>query len=123
MCRRGLPVVVLAVVAGLVSAPGAASQAGTNPLEGVPLFVDHESPSWHQWEAYRRSGQRRKAALTWKIAREPKALWVGRYTPNPLVPEIRRHIRLSRRTGSLPIFTVLRAISDECNASYTAGGR
>jgi endoglucanase len=123
MPGRRLTLALLAVSAALLaSASGASAQGGANPLEGVPLFVDRESPSWHQWEAYRRTGQRREAALAWRIAREPKALWVGRYTPNPLQPEVRRHIRQARRAGALPIFTVLRAVSDECGPSYTAGG-
>jgi endoglucanase len=119
--RRLSLVLALIVSAVLASAEHAAAQSGANPLEGVGLFVDHESPSWHQWEAYRRSGQERKAALIWKIAREPKALWVGRYTPNPLHAEVRRHTRQARRANAVPIFTVLRAIADGCGPSYTGG--
>ena len=74
-----------------MSTPPATAQGG-NPLAGVPLFVDHDSPSWHQWRAYRRSGQRHKAALVWKIAREPKALWLGRFTRPNFRHKVRRLI-------------------------------
>ena len=73
---------VLLLATAPVFAP--AARAGEpNPLDGVRLFVDHESPSWLQWEAYRRAGQADKADLIWRIAREPKSLWLGRFTrPN-----------------------------------------
>src|SRR5829696_2029043 len=112
---------LLATTALLAGAAPAAAQASGNPLAGARLFVDHASPSWQQWLAYRRSGDQRKARLIWKIAREPKALWVGRYTPNPLHEEVRRHTRLARRQGAVPIFTVLRAVSMGCGPSYTGG--
>ena len=66
---------------GGVTSPAQAPDS--NPLEGVRLFVDRDSPSWEQWLAYERSGQTTKANLVWKIAREPRALWLGRFTrPN-----------------------------------------
>jgi endoglucanase len=122
MPQRRLALALLLMSAGLpaFAAPGPA-QAQGNPLAGVRLFVDPTSPSWLQWEAYRRSGEDRKAALVWKIAREPKALWVGRYTPTPLHASLRKQIRMARRAGSVPTFTVLRAIADGCSPGYTGG--
>ena len=55
----------------------AAAAQSTNPLEGMRFYVDQESPAWLQWQAYQRSGQTGKANLIWKIAREPRALWLG----------------------------------------------
>jgi endoglucanase len=123
MCRGPLSVaaVVLLSALPLASAAAAPAPAQANPLEGSRLFVDRTSPSWNQWEAYRRSGQRRKARLIWKIAREPKALWVGRYTPNPLHASLRKQIRMARRAGAVPSFTVLRAIANGCSPGYTGG--
>jgi hypothetical protein len=37
------------------------AQAG-NPLAGLDLFVDRQSPSYLSWQRFRRGGARRKAA-------------------------------------------------------------
>lgn len=104
-----------------VSSPPARAQ-GANPLAGVRLFVDHDSPSWHQWRAYRRAGKRHQAALVWKIAREPKALWLGRFTRPHFNHKVRRLIQAARHQGSVPVFTVMRAESRGCGPGYTGGG-
>src|SRR5215208_3745328 len=101
------PLVLVVVAVLILGAPtSAGAQAPGNPLAGVRLFVDHDSPSWHQWRAYRRSGQRRKAALVWKIAREPKALWLGTWTRPHFRTKVRRLIVAAQ--ASAPIFTVMR---------------
>ena len=44
---------VLLVAGALVPAAGAsapARPADTNPLAGLTFYVDHESPSWLEWE-------------------------------------------------------------------------
>jgi hypothetical protein len=33
---------------------------GPNPLLGVNFYVDHDSPSWHQWQAYTAAGDQAK---------------------------------------------------------------
>jgi len=113
---------LLACAAALaVSTPPATAQGG-NPLAGARLFVDHDSPSWHQWRAYRRAGLRHRAALVWKIAREPKARWLGRFTRPHFRHKVRRLIHAARRQGSVPVFTVMRAESRGCGPGYTGGG-
>ena len=102
------------------SAPRA--QAGSNPLEGLRFYVDRESPSWQQWQAYRRAGQARKAALIETIASEPKALWLGRFTQPNFFVKVRRLIDPAQAEGSVPIFTVLRAQATGCSPGYTGGG-
>jgi endoglucanase len=106
--------------AGTAGAP--AQSSDSNPLAGVRLFVDRDSPSWHQWQAYQRSGQRHKADLIWKIAREPKAMWLGRFTRPNFQVKVRRLIDAAAAEGAVPLFTVLRAQSTGCNPSYTGGG-
>ena len=103
---------------------GSAPQAQTsaNPLRGLTFYVDRESPSWLQWQAYRRAGQARKAALIEKIAREPKALWLGRFTRPNFYVKVRRLIDPAQAEGSVPIFTVLRAQATGCSPGYTGGG-
>ena len=102
-------------------ARGVAAQS-PNPLEGLSFYVDRESPSWLQWEAYRRTGQTRKADLIWKIAREPRALWLGSFTRPNFAVKVRRLIDSARQQGTVPIFTVLRAEATQCSPSYTGGG-
>ncbi len=102
------------------SAPQARTSA--NPLRGLTFYVDRESPSWLQWQAYRRAGQARKAALIEKIAREPRALWLGRFTRPNFFVKVRRLIDPAQAEGSVPIFTVLRAQATGCSPGYTGGG-
>ena len=123
MPKRCLALAALLACAAAVSVstPPASAQSG-NPLAGVRLFVDHHSPSWHQWRVYRHRGQRHKAALVWKIAREPRALWLGRFTRPHFRHKVRRLIVAAQQQGSVPVFTVMRAESRGCGPSYTGGG-
>src|SRR5215213_4264710 len=102
--------------------PVARAQSAANPLAGLRFYVEHGSPSWQQWQAYRRAGKTRKADLIWKIAREPKALWLGRFTRPNFHVKVRRLIDAAITDGSVPIFTVLRAQSVGCGPNYMGGG-
>ena len=108
------------LVGGSASAPGQSSES--NPLAGLKLFVDKDSPSWEQWQAYERSGQRDKADLIWKIAREPRALWLGRFTRPNFHVKVRRRIDAAVAEGAVPVFTVLRAQATGCGRHYDGGG-
>jgi endoglucanase len=116
--------IALAFAAAAVAAQDrpAAAQADPNPLEGISLFVDQESPSWQQWRRYRRSGQTGKADLIWKIAREPRGLWLGRFTRPNFAVKVRRLIDAAKDQGAVPLFTVLRAQSTSCAPGYDGGG-
>ena len=87
-------------------APAPAQSPDSNPLAGMRFFVDRDSPSWNQWQAYRRRGETRKADLVWRIAREPKALWLGRWTRPNFHVKVRRLIDAAAAEGAVPIFTV-----------------
>jgi endoglucanase len=117
-------VLLLALIAFLLAAatatPAQASQA--NPLAGIKLFVDRDSPSWLQWESYERSGQTEQANLIWKIAREPRAVWLGRFTRPNFHVKVRRLIDAAVADGAVPVFTVLRAQSTGCGPHYDGGG-
>jgi endoglucanase len=99
-----------------------AGSAGGNPLAGLGLFVDRDSPSWLEWEHLRRSGEQHKADLVWKIAREPKAIWVGRFTSPNFHKKVRGIFEAAHVQGQVPILTVLRAQSTGCNGHYDGGG-
>ncbi len=90
---RAYIVLLLLALGGVAVAGGSSAPAQTidsNPLAGVRFYVDRDSPSWNQWQAYERSGQHDKADLIWKIAREPKALWLGRFTRPNFHVKVRR---------------------------------
>jgi endoglucanase len=118
--------ITVGLVLLLVSAsPGlarAAAPEDANPLEGVTLYNDRESAAWLQWEAYRRTGQTNKADLIWRIAREPRAVWVGAFTRPNFTFKIRRIIDGAKAQGAVPILTVLRAEATSCGPGYTGGG-
>jgi endoglucanase len=84
--------------------------------------VDHESPSWQQWQALTNSGDTRKADLIWRIAREPKSLWLGKFTRPNFAVKVGRLLDAARAQSAVPIFTVLRAESTGCAPDYQGGG-
>jgi endoglucanase len=110
-----------AVVLGSgVSAP--AQTGDQNPLEGLRFYVDQDSSSMEQYHALQRSGQQSKADLVWRIAREPKAVWVGRFTSPNFQVKVRRIFENAHAQGAVPILTVLRAQSTRCAPTYDGGG-
>jgi endoglucanase len=118
-------VAVLLVLGALVPATGGSAPtrpADDNPLAGLTFYVDHESPSWLEWQHLTRSGQGAKADLIWKIAREPKAVWVGRFTRPNFHVKVRRIFDSAQAQGAVPIMTVLRAQSTGCSPTYDGGG-
>src|SRR6202008_139785 len=85
--------------------PRGVDPAGPNPLVGVPWYVDQESPSMVQYRAYKRSGDEAKANLIWKIAREPKNVWVGVFTRPNFHVKVRRIIDSAKDQGAMPLIT------------------
>ena len=121
MAPRLVLALALALAAVAAGARGAEAQQ-RNPLEGIEFFVDRESPAWQQWRAYRRRGQTRQANLVWRIAREPRNLWVGRFTRPRFQFKVRRILERAKAEGAVPLLTVLRAQSTGCSPSYQGGG-
>jgi endoglucanase len=117
-------VAIIAGSAALLAMAGSApaESPDANPLQGVKLFVDRETPAWQQWRAYEHSGQHEKAQLIWKIAREPRALWLGGFTRPNFHTKVRRRIEAAVAEGAVPVFTVMRAEATKCGPHYTAGG-
>ena len=109
----------LVLLGGGASAP---AQSDQNPLAGLRFYVDQDSPSMEQWRALERSGQHSKADLVWRIAREPKAVWVGRFTSPNFHVKVRRIFDNAHAQGAIPILTVLRAQSTGCSPTYNGGG-
>jgi endoglucanase len=118
---------LLLLIAAVFPASAAADARGVspaepNPLAGLTFYNDPESPSMQQWRAFTRAGEAQKADLIWKIAREPKALWLGRFTSPNFAVKVRRLIDPAKSLGQVPIFTVLRAQATGCSSTYQGGG-
>ena len=105
--------------------PAAQAQVvdGPNPLAGVKLYSDPQSPAMKSWRYLQRKGRTKQADLIWKIAGQPRAVWVGRFTRPRFHFKVRRIIDSAKAQGSVPVMAVLRAESTSCGPTYTAGGR
>jgi endoglucanase len=124
-----IPLALAAVAVLLAGGPAAGTQrdaAGAqnsgNPLEGVEWFVDRESPAWLAWQHLNRTGKKAQADLVWKIAREPRNMWLGGFTRPNFDVKVRSLIERAEAENTVPLFTVLRAESTQCNPSYDGGG-
>jgi hypothetical protein len=101
---------LLTAAIGIGTASMAPAQSpDQNPLAGLRFYVDHDSPSWNQWRAYERAGRDSRANMVGRIAREPKAVWVGRFTKPNFHVKVRRIFENAHAQGAVPIMTVLRA--------------
>ncbi|CAN5594240.1 glycoside hydrolase family 6 protein [soil metagenome] len=98
------------------------SPAAPNPLAGERLFVDPFEPSQRHWRSFRNRGKRGSAAAMWKVAREPKFRWFGRFTHN-VSKTVRAYTGRARRQGSVALMSVMRHQGKACHSRYLAGGR
>jgi endoglucanase len=117
---------VAAVVVAVLASPGAPAAHGRdargNPLAGVELYVDRDAPAWHSWRHLQRAGKPRRARLVSRIAREPGARWVGKFTKPSLARKLGPHLEDAARAGAVPLLTVLRAEAIRCSPTYLGGG-
>ena len=95
-----------------------------NPLAGGRFFVDPEEPAYRSWKFLRARGRSGKAALLWRIAREPRFRWFGAFTRPNMARRIRQYLARARclQPGSVPLMTVMRHQGAECHRRYLAGG-
>ena len=120
---------LFAVAAVALLVPSAAAQSpdprgvdpnAANPLEGQRWWVNQGlHPAWRQYRSYRRRGKKRRAALMWKIAGEPKFHWFGRFSR---MEWLRDHIADAERDGAVPLIAVLRHQGRACRSDYDGGG-
>jgi endoglucanase len=114
----------------LIAAPGASAQvdprgvdpASPNPLIGTSWHVpkgDH--PAWRQYRRYARGGKRHRASLVWRIAREPKFVWFGRFTRPNMGRKMQKFFD-SVPPGVVPLMTVMRHQGRACAPWYNGGG-
>jgi endoglucanase len=107
---------------GAALAGPASAQTEVNPLAGLTFYNDPDSPSWQSYRHLSRSGQDAKAALVHKIASQPKAVWVGKFTRPNFRVKVRRIFDSAQAQGAVPVLTVLRAESIRCAPDYQGGG-
>jgi endoglucanase len=128
---RTAVIATLALVLSVLVAPTATAQepspdprgvdpGSPNPLLGPRFFVDHDAPAWHQYQYYRRRHRAAAAAQIWKLAREPKFRWYGRWD-RPLAPRVHEYIERARQQGTVPLMAVMRHQSKGCGGAYGGG--
>jgi endoglucanase len=103
------------------SDPRGVSPSSANPLAGLPLFVDPKQPAWRQAKWYLRTHRPGAARAMWRIAREPKFWWFGRWS-NGIRGEVRRYIGRARLRQSVPLIAVMRHQGKQCGGGYSGGG-
>jgi endoglucanase len=119
---RLLPVLLLGALLLCPSVAQAQGLDGPNPLAGLKLYSDRDAPSWHSYRWLMRQGKEGKANLVYKIASQPRAIWVGRHTSPHFAVKVRRIIDGAKADGAVPIMTVMRAEATQCSPTYQGGG-
>jgi endoglucanase len=104
--------------------PRGADPASPNPLLGLRFFVDRMEPAYGQWVHYRRQGKRARASLIWRLAREPRFRWFGRFTRPHMVKKVRGFLDRVQcdQPGAVPQMMVMRHQGVACHKGYLAGG-
>jgi endoglucanase len=103
----------------------AVSPGSPNPLLGLPWFVDPLETAYHRWQEAKDAGRADEASLLWRIAREPRFRWFGKFTRPDLSRQIRRYLTRVQceAPGTIPQMAILRAEANECHRRYLGGGR
>ena len=91
--------------------PRGVDPAAPDPLLGLTYFVDRMEPAYADWVKYKRRGQDGRAALIWRLARQPRARWFGRFTRPHMVKKVRGFLDRGQcdQPGSVPRCMVMRA--------------
>ena len=95
-----------------------------NPLLGLNWFVDRMEPAYQTWSRWMRSGQTAKASTIWRLAREPRFRWFGKFTRPHMQKKVRGFLDRVQcdQPGTIPMMAVMRHQGQACNNSYRAGG-
>jgi endoglucanase len=104
--------------------PRAVDPGSPNPLRGLRWYVDPLEPAYRSYRTLRAHGQSRKAALMWRVAREPRFRWFGRWD-GAVRRRVRRYLRCAAavQPGAVPLMVVMRHQGKHCGGGYTGGGR
>ena len=104
--------------------PRAVDPAATNPLLGLTYFVDRMEPAYMSWSRWKRAGQDAKASTIWKLAREPRFRWFGKFTRPHMQKKVRGFLDRVQcdQPGTVPLMAVMRHQGKDCGGHYRAGG-
>jgi endoglucanase len=102
----------------------AADPASPNPLVGTKWFVDRMEPAYTQWARWKRAGQDSRADTIWRLAREPRFRWFGRFTRPRMQKKVRGFLDRVQcdQPGAVPLMVVMRHQGRSCDGGYLAGG-
>jgi endoglucanase len=95
-----------------------------NPLLGLKFFVDRMEPAYADWVRWTRSGQTGKAQTIWRLAREPRFRWFGKFTRPRMQKKIRGFLDRVQcdQPGAVPQMVVMRHQGKKCSPTYQGGG-
>ena len=104
--------------------PRGADPASPNPLVGLDFFVDRLEPAYLDWSRYTRSGDTAKADTVWRLAREPRFRWFGRFTKPDMPAKVRGYLDRVQcdQPGTVPQMVVFRHQGLQCHSRYLGGG-
>jgi endoglucanase len=104
--------------------PRGVDPASPNPLLGLRWFVDRMEPAYTQWREWRRTGEAEKASTMWRLARQPRFRWFGRFTRPRMKKKVLGFLHRVQcdQPGTVPQMAVLRAESNKCGPGYVGGG-
>jgi endoglucanase len=102
----------------------AADPAAPNPLVGTKFFVDRMEPAYTQWARWKRQGEASKADTIWRLAREPRFRWFGRFTRPRMQKKVRGFLDRVQcdQPGAVPLMVVMRHQGRDCTGGYLGGG-
>jgi endoglucanase len=104
--------------------PRGVDPSSPNPLLGHRFFVDRMEPAYVQWARWTRSGQASKADTIWRLAREPRFRWFGKFTRPHMQKKVRGFLDRVQcdQPGAVPLMVVMRHQGKSCGGGYRAGG-
>jgi endoglucanase len=104
--------------------PRAVDPAASNPLVGTKWFVDRMEPAYSQWARWKRAGKTGAADTIWRLAREPRFRWFGRFTRPRMQKKVRGFLDRVQcdQPGAVPMMVVMRHQGRACRPDYLAGG-
>ena len=104
--------------------PRGVDPAATNPLLGLTYFVDRMEPAYREWARYRRAGRPQRASMLWRLAREPRFRWFGKWSRPSVARTVRGYLNRVRcdQPGTVPFMVVMRHQGRSCAPGYTGGG-
>ena len=102
--------------------PRGVDPAAANPLRGLRWYVDPLEPAYRSYRSFRARRQRHRATLMWRVAREPRFRWFGRWD-HPVRRRVRNYLRCTAavQPGAVPLMVVMRHQGKGCGG-YTGGG-